>query len=50
MSETNAETSADGYRTNSVAIAAIIVAGIVILACIVGCTTIAIAFIINAPW
>ena len=46
MSETNQE-----YRgSHKVAIAAIIVTGIVVLACIVASTAVAIAFFANAPW
>ena len=44
------EINSDGSTTNKVAIAAIIVAGIVLLACIVACSAISIAFIINVPW
>jgi len=44
------EINSDGSTTNKVAIAAIIVAGVVLLACIVACSAIFIAFIINAPW
>jgi hypothetical protein len=36
--------------TNTVAITAIIVAGIIILACIVGFVLISAAFFLNAPW
>ena len=36
--------------SNGVAIAAIVVTGIVILACIVASSAIAIAFLRNAPW
>jgi hypothetical protein len=46
MSETNERRS----RSNGVAIAAIIVAGVVILACIAAFTGIAIIFLANAPW
>ena len=46
MSEINSH----GSTTNKVAIAAIIVAGVVFLAYIVACSAISIAFIINAPW
>jgi len=49
MSETS-ETSVERPRRNGVAIAAIIVIGIVLLACILAFTAIAIAFISNAPW
>ncbi len=46
MSDTNQE-----FRgSHKVVIAAIIVAGIVILACIAAFTAIAIAFVANAPW
>ncbi len=44
------ETNGDGRRANTVAIVAIIVAGIVVLACIVASTAITIAFFTNAPW
>jgi hypothetical protein len=44
------EINSDSSTTNKVAIAAIIVAGVVLLACIVACSVISIAFIINAPW
>lgn len=46
MSEANVE----GPRMDRVAIVAIIVIGIVVLACIVAFAGIAIAFFINAPW
>jgi hypothetical protein len=45
MSETNGNS-----RTNRVMIAAIIVAGVVALACIVAFAGITIAFFANAPW
>jgi len=45
MSETNGNS-----RTSRVMIAAIIVAGIVALACIVAFAGITIAFFANAPW
>ena len=44
------EINSDGSTTNKVAIAAIIVAGVVFLACIVACSAISMAFILNAPW
>ncbi|NIO72694.1 MAG: hypothetical protein GTN71_27660 [Anaerolineae bacterium] len=44
------EINSDGSTTNKVAIAAIIVVGLVLLACIVACSAISIAFILNAPW
>jgi hypothetical protein len=44
------EINSDSSTTNKVAIAAIIVTGVVLLACIVACSVISIAFIINAPW
>lgn len=44
------EANSDRPATNKVAIAAIIVGGIVLLACIVACAAIAIAFLANAPW
>jgi hypothetical protein len=44
------ETNQDSRGSNKVAIAAIIVTGVVILACIVAITAIAIAFVANAPW
>jgi len=44
------EINSDGPTTNKVAIAAIIVTGIVILACIAACSAISIAFLMNAPW
>jgi hypothetical protein len=47
MSEIN---SGGSKPTNKVAIAAIIVAGIVLLACIVACSVVSIALIINVPW
>lgn len=37
-------------QSNSVAIAAIIATAVVVLACIIGCVAISIAFFINAPW
>jgi len=46
MSETN-QVSRGSHK---VAIAAIIVTGIVILACIAAFTAVAIAFVANAPW
>ena len=46
MSENNVGTSG----SHKVAIAAIIVIGIVILACIVAFTAIAMIFLANAPW
>jgi hypothetical protein len=46
MSENNQGTRG----SHKVAIAAIIVAGIVILSCIVAFTAIAMAFVANAPW
>lgn len=39
-----------GSRTNGVVVAAIIVIGIVALACIAAFAAVAIAFFINAPW
>ena len=44
------ETNSGGSTTNKVAITAIIVAGIVVLACITACSAISIAFLMNAPW
>jgi hypothetical protein len=44
------EINADGSTTNKVAIAAIIVVGLVLFACIAACSVISIAFILNAPW
>lgn len=44
------ETKQEYHGSHKVAIAAIIVAGIVILACIVASTAVAIAFFANAPW
>jgi hypothetical protein len=44
------EINSDGSTTNKVAIAAIIVTGVVFLACIVACSVISMAFILNAPW
>ena len=49
MSETS-ETNRDYRGSHKVAIAAIVVAGIVFLACIAAFTAIAIAFVANAPW
>ena len=49
MSETNQESPGTG-GSNKVAIAAIIVVGIVFLACIAASAAIAIAFVSNAPW
>jgi hypothetical protein len=45
MSETN-----EGTRANAVLITAIIVAGVIVLACIAAFTAIAIAFFSNVPW
>lgn len=36
--------------TSREAITAIIVAGIAVIICILACTAVAIAFIVNAPW
>ena len=47
MGESNNEQRSS---SNGVAIAAIVVAGIVILACIVAFWAVAIAFLRNAPW
>ena len=47
MSESNSEQRSGA---SGVAIAAIVVGGIVILACIVAVSAIAIAFLRNAPW
>jgi hypothetical protein len=44
------ETNQDSRGSNKVAITAIIVVGIVILACIAASTAIAIAFFANPPW
>jgi hypothetical protein len=44
------ETNQDSRSSNKVAITAIIVAGVVILACIVATTAIAIACFANVPW
>jgi hypothetical protein len=44
------ETNQDSRGSNKVAITAIIVAGVVILACVVATTAVAIAFFANAPW
>jgi len=44
------EINSDGSTTNKVAIVAIIVAGVILLACIVACSAISMAFILNAPW
>jgi hypothetical protein len=44
------EANSGGSTTNKVAVAAIIVFGVVLLACIAGCSVISIAFILNAPW
>jgi hypothetical protein len=44
------EANSGGSTTNKVAIAAIIVVGLVLLACIAACSAISIAFILNAPW
>jgi hypothetical protein len=37
-------------KTSKEAITAIVVTGIVVIICILACTGVAIAFIINAPW
>jgi hypothetical protein len=37
-------------KTSKEVMTAIIVSGIVIISCIMACTGISIAFIINAPW
>ena len=37
-------------KTSKEAMTAIIVTGIVVIICILACTGVAIAFIINAPW
>ena len=37
-------------KTRKEAMTAIIVTGIVVIICILACTGVAIAFIINAPW
>ena len=47
MSESNNEQRSS---SNGVAIVAIVVAGIVILACIVALSAVALAFMRNAPW
>ena len=44
------EMSLDGPRMDKVLITGIVVAGIVLLACIVAFTTITIMFVNNAPW
>ena len=49
MSETS-ETGIERPRGSGAAIAAIVVIGIVLLACILACMAISIAFINNAPW
>ena len=45
MSETN-----EGPRSNAVAIAAILVGGIIALACVVASAAIVVAFFSNPPW
>jgi hypothetical protein len=50
MTEETNETSVERRRGSGVAIAAIIVVGIVMLACIFAATGIVISFINNAPW
>ncbi len=37
-------------KTSREAITAIIVTGIVVIVCILACTGVALAFIMNAPW
>ena len=44
------EPSVESPRINKVALAAVIMTGIVILACIVALAAISIAFFLNAPW
>jgi hypothetical protein len=44
------EVHSNGSTTNKAVIAAIIVTGIIVLACIAAFTAISIAFILNAPW
>ncbi|MCJ7723358.1 MAG: hypothetical protein MUP03_04425 [Anaerolineales bacterium] len=47
MSETG---PVEKHQTNKTTLAAIIVAGIVCIICILACTSIAIAFLMNPPW
>jgi len=46
MSESNQERSSK----NTVAVALIVVVGIITLACVLGFTGISVAFLLNAPW
>ncbi len=46
MSESNQERSSK----NTVAVALIVVVGIITLACVLGITGISVAFLLNAPW
>ncbi len=46
MSENNRERSSK----NTVAVALIVVVGIITLACVLGFTGISVAFLLNAPW
>lgn len=56
MSELNSETPRPTYTTvkrdddTKVAMAAVIAVAIIALACIVSCTIVTVAFLINAPW
>lgn len=45
-----AEDMPERPKSNAVAITAIVVAGIIVLACIVALVAISIAFLANAPW
>ena len=44
------ESGSEGRKTNAVAITAIIVVGIIILACMFSVVAITMAFLANAPW
>jgi len=44
------ETNVEGSRTNAVTIAVIIVAGVIVLACIAAFAGVTIAFFLNPPW
>ncbi len=44
------EANSGGSTANKVAIVAIIVVGVILLACVAACSVISIALILNAPW
>ena len=44
------EPDTDGPRKDPVAITAIVVAGAIILACIIAASVVSVAFFLNAPW